>query len=168
MSKMRSCARWNSFSTGSNRFRRDGVRLVEPLEDRHLLAADPLTGHMAAAPMAPQPYVAQSIRDPFERHAVTVDDMIARTGVYPYVPAELVVAFETTNASARPSAWAERLGVAEARVEKTLLSTETAAGRSVSLVRLQLDESADVIQAMRELSDDLDVLWSAAELHSHG
>ena len=54
---------------------------LESLEDRRLLAFEPAAAPVSLGPELP--YVAEPIADPFVRHAVTVDDMIARPVLIP-------------------------------------------------------------------------------------
>ena len=152
--------RGNDRRGAGNQVRRRAMNL-ESLEDRRLLAFEPAAAIAPLAPTAELPYLAEPVADPFARHAVTVDDMIARSGVYPYMANELVVAYEVAAGDTLTTSWSDRLGLADVSPISTLMTVDRPAGAEVSLVRLDLGPSSDVIAAMQNLVDDADVLWSS-------
>ncbi len=114
---------------------------------------------------------ARPIANPFTDGAVTVEQMAARAARQSYVPGELVVAMRTALAPGDAEAsvlcvdWSERLGLADARAIKTLMTVATGDQDSVSLVQLDIG-SADVVSTMRRLADAADVVWSSPNFRS--
>ena len=148
----------------SEQIRRRTLNL-ESLEDRRLLAFEPAAAVAPHVPTVELPYASAPIADPFIRHAVTVEDMIARAGIYPYRTNELVVAYEVPAGETSSVDWSDRLGLAEVESIGTLMTLHRPVGTSVSLVHLDLGPGSDVLAAMGQLVDDVDVLWSSPNFY---
>ncbi len=137
----------------------------ESLEDRHLLAADLTGGNL------PLDYTSVHVTEPFAFQAVTVEQMVERAKVVPYVQGELVVALEIAGSAARAenvlasTDWSSRFGI-KADLGESLMNFEREPGNSFVLVQLEIEGS--VIEAMRQIDGTPGVLWTAPNFAFEG
>jgi len=121
---------------------------------------------LVAAAASPVGARQAAIADVFSPGAVGFEEMRARTETRAHVAGELVVALRVNAERARVAQvlagvpWRERVSRDGASFERVLLSFEDAPGRSVALVLVDVGEGG-VVEAMRALADDPEVLWSS-------
>lgn len=137
---------------------------METLEPRVMLAAD--LQNLAFDPI--------HILDPYQENAVTVEQMIARAQVTPFVQGDLMVALQLPYAANSVQNefyldtvnWSDLTGV-NTRFDSTLMQVDQASQTSFVLVQLDIG-SANLFETMASMDESSHVLWTSPNFYLEG